>query len=43
MKNGIKMIDIANRLGVSVVTISNALAVKVGYTNGAKEYDKLKK
>jgi len=26
MKNGVKMIDIANKLGVSVVTISNALA-----------------
>lgn len=30
MKNGIKMIDIANRLGVSVVTISNALAGRDG-------------
>lgn len=30
MKNGIKMIDIANELGVSVVTVSNALAGRDG-------------
>ncbi len=30
MKNGVKMIDIANKLGVSVVTISNALAGRDG-------------
>jgi len=28
MKNGIKMIDIAREIGVSVVTVSNALAGK---------------
>ena len=30
MKNGIKMLDIANKLGVSVVTVSNALAGRDG-------------
>ena len=30
MKNGAKMIDIANKLGVSVVTVSNALAGRDG-------------
>ncbi len=37
MKNGVKMLDIANELGVSVVTVSNALAGRDGVS------DKLRK
>ncbi len=33
MKNGVKMIDIADRLGVSVVTVSNALAGRDGVSD----------
>lgn len=33
MKNGIKMADIANKLGVSVVTVSNALAGRDGVSD----------
>ena len=30
LKNGVKMLDIANKLGVSVVTVSNAIAGRDG-------------
>lgn len=33
MKNGVKMLDIAGRLGVSVVTVSNALAGREGVSS----------
>lgn len=33
MKNGVKMIDIADKLGVSVVTVSNALAGRSGVSD----------
>ena len=37
MKNGIKMLDIANKLGVSVVTVSNALAGRDGVSEQMRQ------
>lgn len=37
MKNGIKMLDIANKLGVSVVTVSNALAGRDGVSESMRK------
>jgi len=37
MKNGIKMIDIAREIGVSVVTVSNALAGKNGVSENLRK------
>jgi len=36
MKNGVKMLDIANKLGVSVVTVSNALAGRDGVSEAVR-------
>ena len=37
MKNGVKMIDIANKIGVSVVTVSNALAGRDGVSEQMRQ------
>jgi LacI family transcriptional regulator len=37
MKNGVKMLDIANELGVSVVTVSNALAGRDGVSDQMRQ------
>ena len=36
MKNGVKMLDIANKIGVSVVTVSNALAGRDGVSEAMR-------
>ena len=36
MKNGVKMLDIAEKLGVSVVTVSNALAGRDGVSDSMR-------
>lgn len=36
MKNGVKMLDIANELGVSIVTVSNALAGRDGVSENLR-------
>ena len=37
MKNGIKMADIAREIGVSVVTVSNALAGRDGVSDSLRK------
>ena len=37
MKNGVKMLDIAEKLGVSVVTVSNALAGRDGVSDQMRQ------
>ena len=37
LKNGVKMLDIANKLGVSVVTVSNAIAGRDGVSDETRK------